>query len=240
MEQRILITICGRGGSKGVPGKNIKKINGVHLVGYSIRFAQKLKEVFNADIALSTDADEIITVAKEYGLQTDYRRAEDLAGDNAGKIPVIKHLTEYEEQQRNTKYDFILDLDITSPLRSTEDVAEALKVLQNDPEAFNIFSVSKADKNPYFNMVEQGENGYYQLSKSMGDIVSRQQAPEVYELNASFYIYRRKFFESDFKGAITDKSLVYAMSHISFDVDTPLDFDFLEFLITNNRLDFKL
>ena len=73
-----------------------------------------------------------------------------------------------------------------------------------------------------------------------GSLLTRQSAPKVYELNASFYWYRRKFFDTDLKSPITDKSLIYVMSHVCFDLDNPLDFLFLEFLLENEKLDFDL
>jgi CMP-N-acetylneuraminic acid synthetase len=88
-------------------------------------------------------------------------------------------------------------------------------------------------------MVEQQPNGYFSLVKK-GDFLTRQSAPIVYELNASFYIFRRIFFESKCKSTISKKSLIYEMPHICFDLDHKVDFDFMEFLISNNDLDFMI
>ena len=90
-------------------------------------------------------------------------------------------------------------------------------------------------------MVEKEQEGFYKLIKTNNDgsVLSRQAAPAVYDLNASFYWYRRSFFDSNFKSPITDRSLVYIMNHLCFDLDHPIDFEFLEFLILNHKLDFK-
>lgn len=238
----ILITICARGGSKGIPGKNIKIINGKPLIGYSIDLTNRIKQKFNAKVALSTDDDSIKEVANQLGLFTNYIRPDYLATDIAGKIDTIKDLLFYEESIIGGKYDFILDLDVTSPLRTLEDVEKALDLMLASPEANNLFSVNAAARNPYFNMVEENSDGFYSLIKTNpdGSVMTRQSAPKVYDLNASFYWYRRSFFESGLKSAITDKSLIYEMKHMCFDLDHPVDFLFMEYLLQNSKLDFEL
>lgn len=238
----ILITICARGGSKGIPGKNIKVINGVPLIAYTIELAKEFQKKYNASITLSTDDIEIKKIAKVFGLITDYERPSFLATDTAGKIDTIKDVLLYEESSLKYKMDFILDLDVTSPLRTFEDIEQALQLLINKPEAQNLFSVNPAARNPYFNMVEENSNGFYTLvkSNSNGSIMTRQSAPKVFDMNASFYWYRRSFFEFGIKTAITEKSMIYEMKHICFDLDHPVDFLFMEYLLQNDKLDFNL
>lgn len=239
---KVLVTICARGGSKGIPGKNIKVINGKPLIAYTIELTNKIKSKFKAKVALSTDDLQIKTVVESYDLFTSYIRPDYLATDTAGKIDTIKDLLLYEESLINEKYDFILDLDVTSPLRTLEDVEKALALIIAKPEAENLFSVNPAARNPYFNMVEENGSGFYSLVKTNpdGTLMTRQSAPKVYDLNASFYWYRRSFFDSGAKSAITDKSLIYEMDHVCFDLDHPVDFLFMEFLLENNKLDFEL
>jgi CMP-N-acetylneuraminic acid synthetase len=234
----ILITICARGGSKGIPGKNIKLINGKPLIDYTIKVANLFKDKFNSKISLSTDDDKIKEVAVKSGLYSNYIRPEYLATDTVGKIDTINDLLLYEETLVDYKYDFILDLDITSPLRTIDDLVQAFEILQRNKNALNIFSVNKANKNPYFNMVEQKEDGYYELSKK-GEFLTRQSAKSVFELNASFYFYRRNFFDSHLRNVINENSLIYEMKHICFDLDHPIDFEFITYLIEKNKLDFK-
>lgn len=238
----ILITICARGGSKGIPGKNIRLINGKPLLLYSIETANQIGTKFGAKIALSTDSSEIKNVAKIAGLHTDYDRPDFLSTDTAGKKGTIKHLVEYEEQLKGVRYDYVLDLDVTSPLRTSIDLELAFDLFRNDENAQTLFSVNNAARNPYFNMVEKNSNGYFSLVKtnSDGSALTRQTAPNVYDLNASFYWYRRNFFDSNFQTAITDKSLIYLMDHTCFDLDHPIDFLFMEYLLVNNKLDFEL
>lgn len=235
----ILITICARGGSKGIPGKNIKMLNGKPLIGYTIDIAKRFQEKHgNVEIALSTDSDEIIQVAEQCGLHSDYKRPASLGGDTIGKIDAIKDIVFYTENAKGIKYDYVLDMDVTSPLRTMEDLEEAFELMNADTNAINLFSVSEAGRSPYFNQVEQKENGYFNKVKDAGTVLTRQSAPKVYDLNASFYIYRREFFDLGYEGAITDRSLIYLMKHTCFDLDHPIDFDIISFLLENDKLDF--
>jgi CMP-N-acetylneuraminic acid synthetase len=240
----ILVTICARGGSKGIPGKNVKLLDGKPLIAYTIDTAQKFITQFKdgkSFVALSTDSQQIIDVSAAYGLNTEYRRSSELAGDKVGKIDVIKDLLLWYENKYNIIFDYILDLDVTSPLRTVDDLNEAFEIIKKNQEAINLFSVNPANRNPYFNMVEQNKKGFYQLIKKTNTVqLTRQQAPKVYDLNASFYFYKREFFTKRYKSAITDKSLIYIMPHMCFDLDHSIDFEFLSFLIENNKLDFQL
>ena len=236
---KILITLCARGGSKGIPGKNIKPLAGKPLIDYSIDVAQNFATNFNAKISLSTDDIGIKKAAETKGLITSYARPEILASDVAGKIDTIKDLLICEESLIGEKYDYVLDLDLTSPLRTEEDLEQAFEVFKKDANALSMFSVNPATRNPYFNMVEDNGSGYYDLIKKSkdGSVMSRQKAPPVYDLNASFYWYRREFFDSTLKSPITNRSLVFVMNHICFDLDHPIDFEFLDYLIQNRKID---
>jgi CMP-N,N'-diacetyllegionaminic acid synthase len=236
----ILITLCARGGSKGIPGKNIKLLNGKPLIAYTIDIAKAFSLKFNCKIALSTDDSKIKDIAAEFGLETSYSRPADLSTDQAGKIGTINDLLKHEEKLAGLEYDYVLDLDVTSPLRTLQDLESAFSILANDPDALNLFSVNKAARNPYFNMVERQDDGYFKLVKDKGSITGRQSAPEVFDLNASFYFYRRDFFRFLFPTVFTPRSLVYVMPHICFDLDHLIDFVFLEFLLSNNKLEFEL
>ena len=238
----ILITICARGGSKGILGKNIKIINDKPLIYYTLNTANLFKNKLNSptDIVISTDSNEIKSVVSslEFKLDLDYIRPDFLATDSAGKIGAIKDVKNYMEKKHNKTYDYVLDLDVTSPLRSVKDLENALEIITNNKEAHNLFSVSPANRNPYFNMVEKNKDGFYDLCKH-SEYLTRQSAPQVLELNASFYWYKKTYFEMNFNSSITNKSLVYIMDHVCFDLDHPTDFDFLEYLLENNKIDFN-
>jgi CMP-N,N'-diacetyllegionaminic acid synthase len=241
LKANILISICARGGSKGIPGKNIKKINGIPLIAYTINTAKAFSQKHNTIISISTDDLEIKQIAENFSIKSNYIRPEHLATDSAGKIDVIRDLMNYEEKKNGIKFDIILDLDVTSPLRTINDLENAYSSFMIDEEALTLFSVNPSNRSPYFNMVEKNESGYYQLSKKLDTtILTRQSAPLVYDLNASFYFYRRKFFDLDLKTPITNKSLIFEIKHLCFDLDHPHDFDFLEYLFTNNKLPFQI
>lgn len=238
----ILVTICARGGSKGIPGKNIKPLNNKPLIDYTIQVAKQFQKKLNTvTIELSTDSEEIVKVAENCGLKSDYRRPEYLAGDTVGKIDAIKDVLLWKENANNSHFDYILDMDVTSPLRNLHDLTEAFDLIRKNDAAINLFSVSPSNRSPYFNMVEQKDNGFFsQVKQPEGLVLTRQSAPKVYDLNASFYFYKRSFFDLGYKGAITNQSLIYEVPHICFDLDHPLDFEILSYLMENNKLDFAL
>lgn len=232
----ILITICARGGSKGIPGKNVKPLNGVPLIHYTYKIAKAFSELHNADIQVSTDSKEILDCIKELGYTTTYIRPSELATDTSGKIPVIRSAVFYAEQINSRVYDIVLDLDVTSPLRTLQDLNEALDKLVSTSQAVNIFSVNPASRNPYFNMVEETVDGFVKVVKDSKGYKTRQEVPAVYDMNASFYFFRRAFFEDGYEISTTPKSLAYVMNHICFDLDNSHDFIIMETLLKNNIL----
>ncbi|WP_436414232.1 cytidylyltransferase domain-containing protein [Petrimonas sp.] len=237
----ILITICARGGSKGIPGKNIKKINGKPLIYYTLRTAIEFaKDRKDCHIILSTDSEEIKETVRSSGffeIDLSYTRPAKLASDTAGKLDVIKNVLSYAQEKNNMQYDYVLDMDVTSPLRTVRDLDDSFILMENNKSALNLFSVSTASRNPYFNMVEEQENGFVSLCKQ-GNFLTRQSAPKVYDMNASFYIYRSDFFKEKQSRVITDRSIVYEVPHLCFDLDHPIDFEFMAYLLENNKLDF--
>ena len=235
---KTLITICARAGSKGIPGKNTKLLNGIPLIEYTIKTAIAFAQKFGATIAISTDDENIKNIAKFFDIETAYNRPAHLATDNDGKIETIFDILKYEENKNIKQFDYVLDLDVTSPLRTLEDLDAAFNIILEKNEILNLFSVNNSNKNPYFNMVEQKDDGYFNLVKE-GNFKTRQSANKVYELNASFYFYKRSFFNNPNAKVINDRSFIYLMPHICFDLDHMIDFYFLEFLVTNNKLNFN-
>ena len=234
-----LITICARGGSKGLPGKNIKNLNNKPLIAYSIELAKQFSKIWNADVILSTDDNNIKKVAQKFDLNTSYIRPDYLALDTTGKIDTLNDVINFCEEENGIRYNYILDLDVTSPLRNMTDLITAFKILESNKDAFNLLSVSPSNRNPYFNQLELKDNGFYNVVKH-GKFLSRQEAPNVFDMNSSFYFYRKSFFETNQKMTTTEKSLIYLIPHICFDLDHILDFEFMEYLISNNKLDFSL
>lgn len=188
----ILITICGRAGSKGVKNKNFRDFLGIPLVNYTIVAANLFKKRnpnYNIDICINTDSDELLNMFSKNSDVLCIERPSELATDNSPKVPVIKYSLNYAEEKFNKKYDYVMDLDITSPLRKSEDIENALNKAISNSETDVVFSVVQSRRNPYFNMVEQRDGKIQKIISS--DFVARQQAPQVYDMNASIYCYRR-------------------------------------------------
>ena len=232
---RTIGTICARGGSKGIKNKNIKLLLGKPLISYTIN---ALKAWGKLDrIVCSTDSEEIKKIANKYGVETPFTRPEELATDTSGKLEVIQHAVHFCEEEENNKYDFIIDLDPTSPLRTINNINDAFQKLINST-ADILLSVYKAHKNPYFNMLELNEKGYAHLSKKFDKIlIARQQAPIVYSANASIYVYRRDYLMNT-KEVLSDKTIIYEMSDISIDIDKEIDLEFIEFIIKKGLFKF--
>lgn len=231
----IIITICARGGSKGIPGKNIKLVGGRPLLAYTAEVALKFANKYNCEVILSTDSSEILQVGKESGIKSDYKRPDYLANDTCGKPDAIKDAVIWAEKRNQKQYDFIIDLDVTSPIRTLEDIEKSVEMLRQNIDALTIFSVNPCARNPYFNMVQENNDGYFSVVLG-GKYKTRQSAPKVYDMNASIYVYRRDALMCDNPRAVTDKSLVYIMDHICFDLDEPSDYDYLSYLIENKKI----
>lgn len=188
----VLITICGRAGSKGVKNKNFRDFLGIPLINYTIVAANLFKKrnpSYGIDISINTDSHDLLNMFGENSDIVCIERPEQLATDNSPKVPVIRYSLNYAEEKLNKKYDFVIDLDITSPLRKSEDIENALNKAIANSETDVVFSAVHSRRNPYFNMVENRDGKIQKIISS--DFVARQQAPQVYDMNASIYCYRR-------------------------------------------------
>lgn len=226
--KNILCTICVRSGSKGVKNKNIKKIKGKPLIYYTLNQAIKSK-LFN-NIVISTDSEKILEYSKKEKNIDRIKRPKNLAKDDSPKIPVIRHCLIEMEKRYKKKYDLIFDLDVTSPLRKIYDLKKALnKMIRNKSD--NLFSVCLSKRNPYFNAVEFKKNKIKPIKNLMKQITSRQNAPVVYDMNASIYIWKRKTLLNS-NTVFQKRTSIYIMpEERSLDIDTPLDFKIVEFLL---------
>lgn len=233
--KNILVTICARGGSKGIPGKNIKEVGGKPLLSYTARIAKEFAAKHGADLIVSSDSDAILEVAAQCGLDTDYKRPAYLADDICGKPDAIRDAMLWGEARRGKEYDMVVDLDVTSPIRTMEDIDKSLEMIEQCPEALTIFSVNPCGRNPYFSMVQQKPNGFYN-TVCEGKFTSRQTSPKVYDMNGSIYVYRREALLPEHPRAVTDRSIVYVMPHICFDLDEPQDYDYLAYLVDTGKV----
>jgi N-acylneuraminate cytidylyltransferase/CMP-N,N'-diacetyllegionaminic acid synthase len=227
-----LCTICARGGSKGVKGKNIRELLGKPLIAYSIEQA-KASKLFDV-IAVSSDSDLILEIAKEWGADYLIKRPDELATDQAAKLPVIRHCAAEVERQMGVSFEVIVDLDATSPLRSAEDIQNAVKVLE-EAGAGNLITGMPARRSPYFNLVELNANDVVELSKPLKTaIVRRQDAPKCYDMNASIYVWKRDVLLNGDKLFNEDTKLYVMPEERSIDIDSELDFRFVEYLMSHN------
>ena len=229
----VLCTICARGGSKGVKNKNFKNINGKPLIGYTIE--QAVESNIFEHIVVSTDSDYIAKIAEEYGAEVFFKRDPEMASDNAGKLEVIKDAFIRSEEYYSTKFDYLIDLDATAPLRSVDDILNAFNQFKENNND-NLITAMPSRRSPYFNLIEVNKDGKVYLSKTLDDsIFRRQDAPKSYDMNASIYIWKRKIILNE-KSLFLENTGLYVMpEERSIDIDTELDYKFVEFLMKESK-----
>lgn len=220
----ILYVIPARGGSIGVPGKNIRPLAGKPLIYYTIEAAKAVASLEN--ICVSTDSDEIKQVVESYGIKVPFKRPDELSTNYATSEEVIIHALNFF-LRKGVHYDFVVMLQLTSPLRNGNHIREALNLIDENTEM--IVSVKETSSNPYYVLVEEDKNGFLKLSKD-SSFTRRQDCPIVYELNGAIYIM--KVSELLNKGMKRLKRRKYLMDAIySIDIDTYLDFDIAELIL---------
>lgn len=225
----VLCTICARGGSKGVKGKNTRNLLGKPLIAYTIE--QAIDSKLFDHVVVSTDSDEIATVSQRYGANVFFKRDAQLASDTAGKLEVIRDAFIRSEEYYRKKFDYLVDLDATAPLRFVSDIVNAFKqFLDNDNG--NLISAMPSRRSPYFNLVEIDDNGIVSPAKKLEcPVIRRQDAPKSYDMNASIYIWKRDVILNE-ESIFLNKTGLYIMpEERSIDIDSILDFEFIEFLM---------
>jgi CMP-N,N'-diacetyllegionaminic acid synthase len=226
---KILCTICARAGSKGVANKNLRLINGLPLIAYSIRQAVETK--LFSQIAISSDSAEIRTTALAHGATFVVDRPAQMASDTAPKLPAIRHCVETTEKEFG-QFDIIIDLDATAPLRIAADIIGSLELLMAT-NADNVITGTPAHRSPYFNLVEQDENGIVQLSKLLKDAVTRRQdSPKCFDMNASIYVWRRDALLNNPSLFASNTRLFEMPRERSLDIDSQADFEMVEWMMT--------
>ena len=222
-----LCTICARSGSKGVPNKNIKKIAGKPLIQHTIEQAKKSK-VFS-DIIVSSDCKKILKIAEKLGVHT-LKRTNQLSKDFVSKVDVIRDAAKKAQKMLDKKFDNVIDLDVTSPLRQVSDIHNSFKKFQNGNYQ-NLITGCVARKNPYFNMIEIKKNVLSISKRTNKKIYSRQKSPQVFEMNASIYIWKNKALMNK-SNLVTSKTAFYEMpEERSIDIDTMLDWKIVSSLM---------
>ena len=224
-----ICTICARGGSKGVKNKNVRELTGKPLIALSLQQARE-SGLFSL-IAVSSDSTEILDVASSFGADLVIERPAALASDTAAKIPAIRHCVEQAEHFLRGRFDVIVDLDVTSPLRLAEDILGAVDLLERN-HVSNVITAAPARRSPYFNLVELGDDGVIRLSKSFEKpIVRRQDSPQCFDMNASIYVWTRTALFECPTLFNADTRLFVMPEERSIDIDSELDFEIVELIM---------
>lgn len=229
---KTLFLITARGGSKGILGKNIKKLGGKPLIAYSIDIARKF--VADEFICVSTDSDEIINVVENYGLKVPFKRPDELATDTSGSYEVMLHAINWYKK-KGIKFDNLILLQPSSPFRKKEHIDEALSEFSSDIDM--VVSVKKVKANIYSTYYKENADHYIEkLFPAFGNGLRRQDSESVYELNGSVYVINieslKKNILSDFKKV---KKIVMEDIY-SVDIDEPIDWSWCEFILKENLI----
>lgn len=227
--------IFARGGSKGVPGKNIKSLAGKPLIAYAIETAHACPLI--ETVIVSTDDPSIAAVAREYGAEVPFLRPTDLAADNSPEWLSWQHAIRWVLAQRG-EFDTFISLPTTSPFRTTDDVTACIDVLRTDPETDVVITVRQAERSPYFNMVRLDDAGYAHLVIEPSQAVSRRQdVPDVFDITTVAYAARPNFVLNAgrlFEGKVRT---VRISAERALDIDTPYDFMLAECIARNRSTD---
>lgn len=215
-----------------MPGKNIRKLLGKPLIVWSIEQALQVEQIDR--VIVSTDSLEIAEIARNAGAEVPFMRPAELAASDVGKFQVWQHALRAAEEHYDCCYDILVDLDCTNPLRDQWDIDNAINQFRSGRArgVDAVFSVCKARKNPYFNIVEKNDQGGMKISKEIDKrVVCRQGAPEVFDHVASIYVLARDYLKSA-SHLLDGHAEGYDIGEEkSFDIDSLLDARIVEFLM---------
>lgn len=230
----LLFTVCARAGSKGVKNKNIREFLGYPLIYYTLSCIDLFKKKYNSefsniDVCISSDGGEIIKTAKDF-MNDLYiiKRPDNLSQDTSSKALVIKHALNEVEKNLSKRYDYIIDLDVTSPIRTIDDVYNSLDIKIKRKDLDIVFSVVDSRRNPAFNMVEELSDGIVKKIIE-SDFTARQQVKKSYDMNASIYVYSRDILvNSEFSNIFDANCGMYKMRDTGIlDIDCENDFELM-------------
>ncbi|MBN2974411.1 acylneuraminate cytidylyltransferase family protein [Roseomonas aeriglobus] len=224
--------IFARGGSKGVPRKNVRALGGVPLIGHAIRVARACPSL--DEVIVSTDDEEIAQVALDLGAEVPFLRPPALASDTASEWMAWRHAIEWVRRHRDD-FDIFVSLPATSPFRAVDDVEACIDILRRDPRTDVVATVKKAERSPYFNMVSLDPDGIARLViQPQGDVTRRQDAPVVYDMTTVAYAVRPDFVMS--RAGLFDGRMrvVEIPPERALDIDTPFDFAVAQYLAEQN------
>ncbi len=220
MTNRVLAVITARGGSKGIPGKNIADLAGKPLIAWTIEAALRSKAV--SRVIVSTDDAEIAAVSRQWGAEVPFLRPALLASDTSPHLPVLLHALAWIDEHDSQRYDDILLLQPTSPLRATDDIERAVQIAR-DHHADSVVSVCPAHPHPFLARRITDDGRLEEFAPRTEGYMARQGLPPAYMLNGAIYLVRREVL-IDRQSFYTDRTFAYVMpQERSLDIDTPWD-----------------
>lgn len=230
----VFALICARGGSKGLPGKNVRHLAGRPLIAWAIEQARAVKRV--GQVVVSTDSEDIARVAIDAGAEVPFLRPAALGQDDSPEWLVWRHALTYLKETQGAYPDALLVVPTTAPLRSPTDLDRCLDEYEKT-DVDVVITVTDAHRNPYFNMVKEGRHGSVELVIAPDRAIrGRQEAPTVYDMTTVAYVARPEFVmtaASTFEGRVRK---VHVPAERALDIDTPLDFRIAEYLMAERRL----
>lgn len=232
MKMKTLCLIPARGASKGIPRKNIRLIAGKPLIAHAIECALNCHSL--DEVMVSTDCEEIASVARQAGANVPFLRPAELARDDTPMLPVLQHAVRHFEEREQTRLNQLVLLDPTAPLRTIDDVEGAIdKFKRSDCDL--LVSGSDPHRNPYFNMVRR-KGDFVELVNALPDAVgSRQTAPEVFDLNTVVWIYSRHALLEE-PSRMPPRTMLYLVPRErAVDLDTEFDLMLLEFILDGRK-----
>ena len=236
-DKTVLAIITARGGSKGIPGKNIKLLCGKPLIAWTIEAAIKSKYIDRTIV--STDSDEIMKVSREWGAEVPFKRPVELATDEASSESVILHALNWIQDNDNKYYDYFILLQPTSPLRNEQHIDGAIEKIIEDQKAESLVSISEVSISPYL-MKVVNRNGYLDdFIKQDNRVSRRQDLPRIYQINGAIYISKMEDYLEK-KSFYMGNNAYYLMDVVSsLDIDTYLDFQIAQVLISQQNFSLK-
>lgn len=229
-EKTVIAIIPARGGSKGIPGKNIKLIGGKPLIAWTIDSAIVSKYIDR--VIVSTDSDEIASVSKNYGAEIPFKRPAKLATDEASSESVVLHALRWIKKNEGKEYDYFILLQPPLPLRTTKHIDGAIEKIVNDPIAKTLLSITKATTNPYLIEIINKKGYLEDFIERQERIVRRQDIPSIYQINGAIYLIKSKDFLEKKSFYISPMSYYLMSRRSSVDLDDNFDFTLAEFLIS--------
>ncbi|MBN1035234.1 acylneuraminate cytidylyltransferase family protein [Clostridium botulinum] len=229
MKNEILAIVPARGGSKGLPGKNILNLNGKPLIAHTILASKNSK--FVTRVVVSTDDKEIAKISKKYGAEVPYLRPSSLAKDKSLTIDSVFHMLDYLEKYECYFPEYVLLLQCTSPLRNEQHIDEAIEKLVKS-NFHGIISICESEVNPYWTNILKNENLQYFLEEGK-NITRRQDLPNIYRYNGAIYLAKTEVLKRERTFEVENLTGYVMDRESSIDIDTEIDFKIAEIIMKN-------